>query len=478
MLCVNCFTKRGRLLTNRDKSPVLWPMAHLVGSHAPRSRFRLTTLLAGLLVAAAALLVTAPPSNAGLLPQYGTVAIGPVPGFDMSQTATINPMGIIAITSRVSSTGLQGASLSAGAGAALRLNPRPGDQHNNVVAVNERGDAIGSSAAIPTGNPRPVLYPAGSPTPTAVPSLPDDFVTTLTGISGDIMVGYSRSTATGPARPVFISNRPGEGFIVTNLGIPPGYVDGFPAAITANEKIVGFARTTGAIRAVEFKNGLPAVELGLLPLGVGSAATALNHSGQPVGFAWLADNNLHAVSFAGGVATPLGELPGHTKSIANAINNNGDVVGTSCTAANVCRAVLFTGGQVIDLNSVVPTGFELLNATGINDAGQIAATGKVSGAPRAIMLSAPIVTGITASKVIPSLPNLNAQLSSTTGPVPYAPVAFTTMNNKVLCIAITDIGGKAVCRNQFLTATLSLGYKVTFAGNAIYAPSSAKGALL
>lgn len=78
-------------------------------------------------------------------------------------------------------------------------------------------------------------------------------------------------------------------------------------------------------------------------------------------------------------AKELGTPADFEVSFANAINADGLVVGSPKGADYRSHAVLWTEpGRIVDLNDVVSPGLEwfLVEATGINDAGQIIAYGE------------------------------------------------------------------------------------------------------
>src|SRR5262249_7230801 len=89
-----------------------------------------------------------------------------------------------------------------------------------------------------------------------------------------------------------------------------------------------------------------------------------------------------------GQMVDLGSLGG-SSSWGLAINNSGTVVGYATTRANEYHAFVSTdGGRMQDLNRLIPpnTVWILGEAHGINDAGQIAGSGSISGQTHAFLL--------------------------------------------------------------------------------------------
>jgi probable HAF family extracellular repeat protein len=81
-----------------------------------------------------------------------------------------------------------------------------------------------------------------------------------------------------------------------------------------------------------------------------------------------------------GVMTDLGTLPGDASSFAYAINDLGQVVGQSCNKSENCRAFLWQNGTMTDVNTITNLNtrsgaFELFEAEGINDLGEIVGFG-------------------------------------------------------------------------------------------------------
>lgn len=122
------------------------------------------------------------------------------------------------------------------------------------------------------------------------------------------------------------------------------------------------------------------VDLGALVAASPSTAVSINNSNTVVGLTNSVTGS-QAIMWANSAATTLPTLPGLPNAQALGINNSGQVVGYSLDASNTRRAVAWTGSAVTDLNSkILATDpfhpyVTLTAAVGINDTGQILATG-------------------------------------------------------------------------------------------------------
>jgi probable HAF family extracellular repeat protein len=72
----------------------------------------------------------------------------------------------------------------------------------------------------------------------------------------------------------------------------------------------------------------------------------------------------------------LGALPGDTASLGNSINDKSQIVGLSETPSSD-RGFLWQSGTMYDFNTLIPkdAGFDVLEALGINNRGQVAGWG-------------------------------------------------------------------------------------------------------
>lgn len=131
-------------------------------------------------------------------------------------------------------------------------------------------------------------------------------------------------------------------------------------------------------------------ELGTLPGHTSSSARAINDSGVAAGWSGAIGGSWsHAVIWNGGMIQNLGTLSGDESSQALGINNDNQVVGWSGTVDRAAyRAFLWQSGAMIDLTAGLPadSGWELLEARDINNAGIITGIGLHAGQMRAFLL--------------------------------------------------------------------------------------------
>ncbi len=168
-------------------------------------------------------------------------------------------------------------------------------------------------------------------------------------------------------------------------------------------QVVGYASTSGGanlhfLHAFRTSPNLainPATDdLGTLG-GTESFGAAINNVGQVTGNALTSDDGSnHAFRTAPNrpinpATDDLGTLG--AESYGMAINDLGQVVGYSFTTSDhtVVHAFLFSGSLMYDLNNIIPadSGWDLQQAFGINDAGQIVGVGAHSGQIRPFLLT-------------------------------------------------------------------------------------------
>jgi probable HAF family extracellular repeat protein len=120
-------------------------------------------------------------------------------------------------------------------------------------------------------------------------------------------------------------------------------------------------------------NGDHVLDLGTLPGTTTSLSTGINDNGEVIGY-----SDSHGFIYTGGTMKALPELPGLADSFPQDINSSGYAVGWAAdTSYNERRAFLYGRGITYDLNDLIPadSGWFLVSATGINEAGEIAGFG-------------------------------------------------------------------------------------------------------
>ena len=150
--------------------------------------------------------------------------------------------------------------------------------------------------------------------------------------------------------------------------------------VNSSGTIVGYSSTSDQQwRAVAWQDGV------ITDLGISGTAYSINDSGDIVGMSYV---GWHAFLFSNGIVTDLGTLGGPA-SYAYDINESRQIVGQAQTPTGSTSACLWEEGTAIDLNSLLAadSGWVLIEATGINDAGQITGWGLYIGQPSAFLLS-------------------------------------------------------------------------------------------
>jgi probable HAF family extracellular repeat protein len=116
---------------------------------------------------------------------------------------------------------------------------------------------------------------------------------------------------------------------------------------------------------------------------------AINDTGQTAGVSMNGETGrIEAFREEHGLRTQLGTLGG-SFSVARDINNSGEIVGGSLTDGDEAfHGFLYRGNRLYDLNELLAPdcGWELIQAVGINNRGEIVGIGSQSGQDRIVLL--------------------------------------------------------------------------------------------
>jgi probable HAF family extracellular repeat protein len=245
-----------------------------------------------------------------------------------------------------------------------------GGSYSFADGVNNSGQVVGNSNV--AGNPgNAFLYSSG--TMTDLGTLGGSYSEAF-GINNNGQIAGDAGTA-GNADHAFLYS---DG-TMNDLGTLGGS-SSVAQGINISGQVVGYSYLAGdAVFHAFLYSGGTMNDLGTLG-GSYSRAQGINNSGQVVGYSYTAGNAIaHAFLSSSGTMNDLGTLGG-SYCQANGINNSGQVVGYSITAGNANHAFLYSGGSMLDLNNLVATnslgaGIYFQSAEGINDSGQIIASG-------------------------------------------------------------------------------------------------------
>jgi probable HAF family extracellular repeat protein len=243
------------------------------------------------------------------------------------------------------------------------LGTLPGGYQSYAYGINAGGQVVGTS--IPAdGYQHAFLYSGGVMTDlnSALPANSGIVLETASAInaSGQIVaVG-----ATGGATHAFLYS----GGIITDLLTLPGDNASASTAINASGQAVGYSFVNGLPSHAFLYSGGSLTDLGTL--GASSAeAFGINGSGQIVGFSTTDDANhiTRAFLYSGGVMNDLGTLGG-LAAWAYAINDSGQIVGWACPASGATHAFLYSGGVMLDLGTL---GGSTSVAVAVNSSAQV-----------------------------------------------------------------------------------------------------------
>lgn len=304
------------------------------------------------------------------------------------------------------------------------INPPSGTTDNTAIAVNASGHVVGYYGKS-DGNTYAYLYSNGGMTEIALTgySTAAQFINHIGQVAGQ---AYTFGI---PANGIDT-----QGFLYSRGVLTLVSMGGARTAIlglNASGQVVGFGTTPAGDHAFLHSNGVT-TDLGTFPGAFTSAAVAINDAGQVAGYSTIAGNEgvTHAFRYSDGVMTDLGTLGGETSAalaLSNAglvigysnitpqgdfhgfvsdgehmtdlgtlggnwsyptgINSAGQIVGTTGLASGQSVPFLYENGTMVNVASLVTGMTDIDSTVFLNEAGQIAGTGRVNGKAHAFLLT-------------------------------------------------------------------------------------------
>ncbi len=300
------------------------------------------------------------PANAGTT--YRVLDLEAATGGMFSGTALSNDGAVLGNAS--SSGGFFHAAIFRPTSGITQLEMMPDDMTSWAYAINSSGKVVGTIAS-KTGRDRPFVYTPGKGVLDLAPYL----------ARGVAINDSGQIAGTG------LDNLPAvwdEAHGLVSLG-GLGGTSGSGQDINSSGQVTGFAYVAGNRVRRAF---VASVEDGMADLGTlggtDSLGLSINDDGLVTGTASLPDGSSHA--FVGAIGRPLLDLGtfGGWYSAGESINALGQVVGISADLNDDYRPFLFSPGTgMVDLNAFLDPalGITLIEATSINDSGQIVAWG-------------------------------------------------------------------------------------------------------
>lgn len=351
------------------------------------------------LLLSAVLLMAVTASLAAGQATYSITDLNILPGGNYSFPSAMNNSGQVTGFGDVASGQFHAFLYSSGT--MIDLGTLPGDTASFGYGINDAGQVTGESrvndaAAAGLG----FLYSAG--TMTSLGLLPGDTYSLGLGINNLGQITGISETASGGAccQHAFLY----AGGVISDIGTLGGpSSSGF--AINNSGQITGYSDVDVDGLTVEHAFFYPNSNGQMTDLGVSSGDTnpdylgiAINDAGQ---IAVNSTNNFaaagrHAYIYTGGSLVSLGTLPGGTFSYGAGIGSAGQVVGYADGSGFGEHAFLYSNSTMTDLNTQIPanSGWTLLTAIAMNNAGQIVGQGIIGGAVHAYLLTPPTIAGL------------------------------------------------------------------------------------
>ncbi len=271
-------------------------------------------------------------------------------------------------------------------GQATSLGLLPGTAQSYATAVNDFGLVVGVSSSADGATNRGFLFKAGE----ALLDLGTlgGKITQPSGINNSgVVVGLSTTLPFGIRRGFTWGQGIGMRMIGGSDFTSPAY---FPNAINSSGQFAGWT-SIGVTQTGFFAwNTVQLTNINALVNNDSSEARALNDRGAVTGVSYGGNGGSRAFMWSAATGIQALSLPNSWASSRGlAINNTGVVVGSFYDNAANQGAFIYANGKGSNLVDLLPgnSGWTLLEAVAINDAGQIAGNGLFNGQPSAFLLT-------------------------------------------------------------------------------------------
>ncbi len=245
-----------------------------------------------------------------------------------------------------------------------------------------------------------VVFESGGTVP-----IQTNWVTTVNGINRTLYIVPAKGEIGNVVVTVSVRDTPGDSasrtfelavipkpaYAVRDIGTLPGWSTSFGMSINEQGQVAGYASRNSSAdgRAFRFNgvlDGSTLTDLGAAS-GTASYAYGINGNGEVTGSVIEGGALPQAFAYRNGTFTKLGFVQVGNRSEGRAINGLGQIVGFGNLTANATnRALIHTNGVWGVLPSLIGT--EVVEAFGINDAGQIAGRAVTNGVLRAVLYTA------------------------------------------------------------------------------------------
>ena len=302
-----------------------------------------------------------------------------------------------------------------------------------ALGVHDDGWSVGSSLS--SFSRKPVVFIAGS----ATQLLPDTMYGEATAVNRHgAIAGYMydggfvlRAAVWSPGGSAqLLSDHTAWAFAINDGGVVTGQVMTVPGS------------------GVPFR-WEPGVGFESLPTlgGTSALGRGINNAGDVVGESYRLNSFSRVAAWwkpSEDDVVDLGTLGG-SESSASDVNNHGQIVGWSLNASGQRRAFLYSNGEMVDLNTLLEpgSGWVLLSANAINDAGQITGEGLLGDDVRAFLLTPPVNSDTTP-------PVISA---ATASPGSIWPPRHQMVDVEVSVSATDDSGEPPACRLTGISAS-------------------------